>query len=93
MVTAIVLINAKRDKIPETTQALVKLEGITEVYSVAGSYDIVAIIRVKENDALAELVTKKMLKLDGIEKTTTLIAFEVFSKFDLERMFSLGLEK
>jgi len=93
MVTAIVLINARRDRIPETNQALIGLKGVTEVYSVAGSYDIAAIIRVKENQELADLVTKKMLKLDGIEKTTTLIAFEVFSKYDLERMFSLGLEK
>lgn len=93
MVSAIVLINAKRDKIPETTQALVKLPGVTEVFSVAGNYDIAAIIRVKDNLDLADLVTKKMLKLEGIEKTNTLIAFEVFSKFDLERMFSLGLEK
>ncbi len=92
MVTAIVLINARRDKIPETTEALVNFDGVTEVYSVAGPYDIVAIIRVKENQELADLVTKKMLKLDGIEKSTTLIAFEVFSRYDLERMFSIGLE-
>ncbi|HUT56099.1 MAG TPA: Lrp/AsnC ligand binding domain-containing protein [bacterium] len=92
MVNAIVLINAKRDKIPETVQALVGLDGVAEVYSVAGPYDVAAIIRVQENDQLADLVTKKMLKLDGIEKTTTLIAFEAFSKFDLERMFSIGMK-
>ena len=93
MVTAIILINAQRNKIPETTQALAAMPGVTEVYSVAGPYDIAAIIRVKKNEELAELVTRKMLKVDGIEKSTTLIAFEAFSKFDLERMFSLGLEK
>jgi DNA-binding Lrp family transcriptional regulator len=93
MVNAIILINAQRNKIPETTQALAALPGVTEVYSVAGPYDIAAIIRVKQSEELAELVTKQMLKLEGIEKTTTLIAFEVISKFDLERMFSLGLEK
>jgi len=93
MVTAIVLINARRDKISETTQALSELRGVTEVYSIAGIYDIAVIIRVKENQELADLVTRKMLKLEGIEKTTTLIAFEVVSKFDLERMFSLGMEK
>ncbi len=92
MITAIVLIAANRNKITETTQALANLQGITEVYSIAGPYDIAAIIRVKENQELADLVTKKMLKLDGIEKTTTLIAFEVFSRFDLDRMFSMGLE-
>lgn len=93
MVNAIVLINARRDKILETTDALAQLEGVSEVYSVAGPYDIVAIIRVKKNEELAELVTKKMLKLEGIEKTITLFAFEVFSKYDLERMFSLGMEE
>lgn len=92
MVTAIILINAKRDRIPETTQALVDIKGVSEVYSVAGDYDIAAIVRVRENQNLADLVTKKLLKLDGIEKSTTLIAFETFSRYDLERMFSLGLD-
>ena len=92
MVNAIILINAVRNKIPETVAALAELPGVAEVYSVAGQYDVVAIIRVKENEQLAELVTKKMLKLEGIERTSTLIAFEAFSKFDLERMFSLGME-
>jgi DNA-binding Lrp family transcriptional regulator len=92
MVNAIILINAVRNKIPETVAALAELPGVAEVYSVAGQYDVVAIIRVKENEQLAELVTKKMLKLEGIERTSTLVAFEAFSKFDLERMFSLGME-
>ena len=92
MITAIILINAKRDKIPEATLALKDMPGVTEVYSVAGPYDIVAIIRVKTNEQLADLITKKMLKLDGIERTSTLIAFEAVSKFDLERMFSIGME-
>ncbi len=93
MVNAIILINARRDKIPETTQALVNLPGVSEVYSIAGNYDIAAIVRVKENQDLADLVTTQLLKLDGIEKTHTLIAFYVHSKFDLDRMFSLGMEK
>jgi DNA-binding Lrp family transcriptional regulator len=92
MVTAIVLINTRRDKIPETVQALVDLPGVAEVYSVAGEYDVAAIIRVKENEQLADLVTRRMLKLDGIERTHTLIAFESFSKFDLDRMFAIGMD-
>lgn len=92
MITAVVLINAKRDKIPETVESLVGLAGVTEVYSVAGPYDIAAIIRVRQNEQLADLVTQKMLKLEGIEKTTTLIAFAAHSRYDLERMFSLGME-
>ncbi len=92
MITALILINVKREKIPETTQALVGIPGVAEVYSVAGPYDIVAIIRVKENEQLADLVTKQMLAVEGIDKTTTLVAFEAFSKYDLDRMFSIGME-
>jgi len=93
MVTAFVLVNARRDRIPETAQALNKLDGVAEVYSVAGEYDLVAVIRVKVNEQLAELVTDHMLKLDGIERTHTLIAFRAYSRYDLERMFSIGMEE
>ena len=93
MVTAIVLIKAKRHMINETAQALVDLDGVTEVYSVGGEYDLVAIIRVGTNEQMADLVTGSMLKLDGIMKTVTLIAFRTYSQHDLEAMFSIGLEK
>jgi DNA-binding Lrp family transcriptional regulator len=93
MVTAIVLITATRDKINETAEKLVELDGVSEVYSVAGPYDLAAIIRVRENQQLADLVTGEMLKLDGIEDTMTLIAFKAYSRHDLERMFSIGLEE
>ncbi len=93
MVTAIVLINADRKMINETAQELVKMEGISEVYSVAGQWDLVAIVRVKNNDLLAEIITSHMLPLPGILKTETLIAFRALSRFDLERLFSIGLEK
>jgi len=93
MVTAIVLVNAHRGKVNETAQELVDLDGVAEVYSVAGPYDLAVIIRVGSNDQLAELVTNQMIKLEGIEKTTTLIAFRAYSKYDLERMFSIGVEE
>lgn len=92
MVTAFVLINCRRDMINETAQALSRVEGVSEVYSVAGQFDLVAIIRVPGNDQLASLVTGHLLRLSGIERTQTLIAFQAFSKFDLERMFSIGNE-
>jgi DNA-binding Lrp family transcriptional regulator len=92
MVTAFVLINAKRDSIQETAEALNKLKGVTEVYSVAGQYDLVAVIRVRTNEELAALVTGHMLKLEGIERTRTLIAFRAYSNYDLEHMFSIGME-
>jgi DNA-binding Lrp family transcriptional regulator len=92
MVTAIILINTRRDMINQVATGLTELDGISEVYSVAGRYDLVAIIRVKENQALADLVTGHMLQMEGIVETETLIAFRAFSQHDLERMFSLGFD-
>lgn len=93
MVTAIVLATVKRNAVNETAQALLALEGVAETYSVAGEWDLVIIIRVKGNEQLADLVTEHMLKLEGITKTTTLIGFRAYSRYDLERMFSVGLEE
>lgn len=90
MVTAIVLLNVERDKINGVAEKLADMKGISEVYSVAGQFDLVAVIRVKDNDALAEIVTSQMLKTGGITRSQTLIAFRVFSKHDLEAMFSIG---
>jgi len=93
MVTAIVLVNVRRDAVNETAQALMQIDGVAEVYSIAGQWDLAAIIRASSNDQLAEIVTDHMLKLEEITKTTTLIAFRAYSKYDLERMFSIGLEQ
>ena len=92
MVTAIVLVSAERNRINETAQALLALDGVAEVYSVAGDWDLVAIVRVKTNDQLADLITGKMLQLEGIVRTNTLTAFQAYSNYDLDRMFSIGLE-
>ncbi len=92
MVTAFVLINARRDMIPETAEALDRMAGVSEVYSIAGTYDLIAVIRVQSNEKLAELVTGSMLKMGGIERSETLIALKTYSKHDLERMFSIGLD-
>lgn len=91
MVTAIVLIEVGRDQVNEVADRLAEMDGISEVYSVAGRYDLVAIIRVPNNEALAELVTRHMLKLSAITHTETLIAFRAHSRHDLETMFSIGL--
>lgn len=92
MVTAIVLANVKRSMINETAQQLLELDGVAEVYSVAGDWDLVIIIRAKKNEQIAEVVTYHMLKLEGLIKTTTLIGFKAYSNYDLERMFSIGLD-
>jgi len=93
MVTAIVLVNSRRNAVNETAETLTGLDGVAEVYSVAGGWDLVAIIRTASNEQLADIVTNHMLKLEGITKTTTLIAFRAYSRYDLERMFSIGLEQ
>ena len=91
MVTSIILINAQRNKINEVAEKLQEIAGISEVYSVSGKYDLVAIIRVKTNDDLAELVTKKMLAIDGIGKTETMLASQAYPRHDLESMFAVGM--
>lgn len=92
MVSAVVLLMVERSQINDVAGALVGIDGISEVYSVAGQYDLVCVIRVKSNEALAAVVTEQMLQIDGILDSETLIAFRVFSRHDLESMFSLGLE-
>ncbi|MDX1612666.1 MAG: Lrp/AsnC ligand binding domain-containing protein [Candidatus Promineifilaceae bacterium] len=92
MVSAVVLLNVERGRINEVAETLAELAGVSEVYSVGGRYDLVAIIRVSNNDALAELVTNRMLLVTGITDSETLIAFRVFSRHDLEAMFSIGME-
>ena len=93
MVTALVLLNVERNQVNDVAGKLADMDGITEVYSVAGAYDLVAVIRVKNNEDLAELVTSQMLKVEGITKSETLIAFQVYSRHDLESMFSIGADK
>ena len=90
MVAAVVLMNVERDQINEVAEKLAAMDGVSEVYSVAGRYDLVVVLRVKTNEQLADLVTSKMLKLKGIKQTETLIAFRAFSRYDLEAAFSLG---
>jgi DNA-binding Lrp family transcriptional regulator len=91
VVTAFILINAEREQIAAAAQDILKCEAVAEVYSVAGPYDIVAVVRVRENDELAKLVTEDLIAVKGVTRTTTLIAFRQFSRFDLERMFGLGM--
>lgn len=92
MVTAIILIKAERSRIAQAAQRVLDLEGIAEVYSVAGEWDLVAIARVRENEQLAHLVTEEMIAVEGLLDTRTLIAFRQYSRHNLERMFGLGLE-
>ena len=90
MVTALVLLNLDRNQIKDVSQKLVDMQEVSEVYSVAGRYDLVAIIRVKNNEQIADTITGKFSELEGITAIETLIAFNTFSRHDLKLMFSIG---
>jgi DNA-binding Lrp family transcriptional regulator len=90
MVTAIVLMNADRMQIKEVAQKLVDMHQVTEVFSVAGRYDLIAMVRVKSTEEVADTITEKIGSLKGITATETLIAFQTYSRHDLEHMFSIG---
>ncbi|MDF1578845.1 MAG: Lrp/AsnC ligand binding domain-containing protein [Desulfurivibrionaceae bacterium] len=92
MVTSIILINAERTKINEVARQLADIKGVSEAYSVSGGYDIIAIVRLPTNEDLADLVTNKLLGMGSILKTETLLAFEAYSRHDLEAMFEVGIE-
>jgi DNA-binding Lrp family transcriptional regulator len=90
MITAILLCSVDRRYIPQTAQALIDIEEISEVYSVAGDYDLVALVRVRRHEDLADVVTTKLAPLEWITRTNTMIAFRTYSNHDLERLFSIG---
>jgi len=90
MINAIILINAERTKINSVAEQLVNLNGIIEVYSTSGRFDLVALIRLANADDLAELMTEKVVNVEGITKTESMVAFKTFSKTDLAGLFELG---
>ena len=90
MTHAVVLIEAERDAFSSLGGALADIDGVAEAYSVTGEWDFVAIIRVARHEMLAEVVTGQLAKLPGVSRTQTMVAFEVFSKHDLEALFSIG---
>ncbi|MFZ5905886.1 MAG: Lrp/AsnC family transcriptional regulator [Nitrospirota bacterium] len=91
MVTSIILMNVERSKINETAEQLAAIPGISEVYSVSGNYDLIALVRVQTNEALADLVTKNLVEIKSILATETMLAFKAYSRHDLEAMFSIGV--
>lgn len=93
MVSAIILMNVRRGKVNQVGERLADLKGITEVFSVGGRYDLVALVRVPRNEDLADLVTSRLASEPDIERTESLIAYEVFSRHDLEAMFSIGMDE
>ena len=92
VISAIVLINAEVDRIPEVAQAIAELDGVSEVYSVAGDVDLIAMVRVRAHEDLADVIADRLNKVDGVTGTSTHIAFRTYSRHDLEAAFSLGLD-
>ena len=91
MITAFVFIQTDTAQIPEVAEKISAIPGISEVYSVTGEWDLIAIARVREHEELADVVADRLSKVDGVVETTTHIAFRAYSRHDLEAAFSLGL--
>lgn len=80
-------------QIPETAQQIADLPDVSEVYSVAGDYDLVIMVRVRNHDDLAQVVSEQIAKVPGIIRTQTLVAFKVYSRHDVDSLFSVGFEE
>jgi len=89
MATAIVLLNVEAQETQKIAETVAAIQGVSEVYSVAGTFDLVAIIRVSNNEVLAEIVTERIRGVPGIRGSQTLIAFRAYSQYDLASMFDL----
>ncbi len=92
MITAIVLINAEVHRIPEVAEKVVDVDGVSEVYSVTGDFDLIAMVRVRQHEQLADVIPGRLNKIEGVLSTETHIAFRAYSSHDLEAAFSLGVE-
>lgn len=92
VITAIVNISCEVDRIPEIAEAIARVPGVTEVYSVTGDVDLIAMVRVREHDDLADVIAGRLNKVPGILATDTHIAFRAYSQFDVEAAFSIGLD-
>jgi DNA-binding Lrp family transcriptional regulator len=92
MITTIVLVKAQPKRVPDVAQQLADIEGVREVFSVSGAWDLVAIVRVAEYEQIARVVTEHFPLVDGIERTETLTAFRAYSKKDLEQAWDIGVE-
>ncbi|MET8999657.1 Lrp/AsnC ligand binding domain-containing protein [Amycolatopsis sp. NPDC004169] len=92
MITAIVLIQAEADAIPDAAQAIADIDGVGEVYSCAGDVDLIATVKVSTHEGLADLIPGKIGKVPGVLNTVTHIAFRSYSRADTESAFSIGVE-
>jgi DNA-binding Lrp family transcriptional regulator len=91
MITTIVMVSVAANRIPEVAQAIADLDGVSEVYSVAGDVDLIAIVRVREFDQIADVIAGRLSRIEGVLSTDTHVAFRAYSRHDLESAFSIGL--
>jgi DNA-binding Lrp family transcriptional regulator len=92
MITAIVMVSVEADRIPEVAEEIAELGGVSEVYSVAGDVDLIAVVRVREFEQIADVIAGRMSKVEGVLHTDTHIAFRAYSRHDLDAAFSIGVE-
>ncbi|MEE4424058.1 Lrp/AsnC family transcriptional regulator [Streptomyces bugieae] len=92
MITSIVLIKTSVDQIPEIAEKIAALEGVSEVYSITGAHDLIAMVRVAKHDDLADVIPGRISKIPGVASTETHIAFRTYSQHDLEAAFAIGLD-
>jgi DNA-binding Lrp family transcriptional regulator len=92
VITAIVFVQADVARIPEVAEQIAALDGVSEVYSVTGEIDLIAMVRVRQHEAVADVVADRLNKVPGVQRTETHIAFRTFSKHDLEAAFAIGLD-
>lgn len=92
MITAVVLVDTEPDRIPEAAAAIADIDGVSEVYSVAGDVALVAMVRVREHESLADVIADRVSKVEGVRGTQTYIAFRTYSRHDLEAAFAIGFE-
>ena len=92
MITAVVLITAEKGALPKLGEALAAVDGVSEVYSVTGDFDFVAMVRAREHEELADIVAGRIGQLPGVLKTHTHVAFRMYSRHDLESVFGLGTD-
>jgi len=92
VITTIVMVSVDANRIPEVAQAIADLDGVSEVYSVAGDVDLIAVVRVRNFDEIAEVIAGRLSKIDGVLHTDTHVAFRAYSRHDLDAAFSIGLD-
>ncbi len=88
MINAIVLITVAREALPSVGEKLAAIDGVSEVYSVTGEADFIAMVRAKQHDDLADIVTRRIAQVPGVQRTHTHVAFKGFSRYELERIFA-----